>query len=69
MDAGVSVPEKISCVECGGTCHRLSYPPPDEGWAVGDVVAYRCADCAERFDVVVPDPAEERGDGLPDLPL
>jgi len=53
------VPEAIGCVECGGTCHLLSTPPPDEPFEPGDVVAYRCADCMERFDVVVPEPPEE----------
>lgn len=47
-----AVPDQIPCVDCGGTCHRLSYEPP-EGWEPGDVVAYRCADCHDRWDVVV----------------
>lgn len=54
-DRSVEAPETITCVECGGTCHLLSYRRPDEeeptGFAAGDIVAYRCADCAERFDV------------------
>ena len=44
------VPERIVCVECGGTCHLLSYTP-DEGHEPGDVIAYRCADCGDRFDI------------------
>ena len=47
------------CVDCGGTAHRLSYPP-HEGWQVGDVVAYRCADCLDRWDLVLD---EEDADG------
>ena len=49
MDA----PGTITCVECGGVCHRVSYPPPDEGFEPGDTVAYVCEDCGARFDVVV----------------
>lgn len=53
------VAETIVCVDCGGTAHRLSYPP-HEGWQVGDVVAYRCADCLDRWDLVLD---EEDADG------
>ena len=51
-------PERIVCVDCGGWCHRLSYEPED-GFEPGDVVAYRCADCLDRWDLIVP---EEGGD-------
>lgn len=50
----VDVPETITCVDCGGTAHRISYPP-HEGWEPGDIVAYRCADCLDRWDLEVPD--------------
>lgn len=54
----MDIPEQITCVECGGPCGRLT-PQPEDGFAPGDVVAYRCADCGERLDVEVPeDPAE-----------
>ena len=36
------------CVDCGGTCHRLT-GDPELGWEVGDVVAYRCADCLDAW--------------------
>lgn len=49
----MDVPETIVCVDCGGTCMRLSYPEPDEGFAPGDIVAYRCRDCNDRWDVEV----------------
>ena len=42
----------------GGATRILSYRPP-EGWEVGDVVAYRCPDCNERFDVVLDEDDEE----------
>jgi hypothetical protein len=46
----VTAPEQIVCVDCGGECHRLSYEPED-GFAAGDIVAYRCRDCLDRWDV------------------
>jgi hypothetical protein len=59
------VPDTIVCVDCGGRCHRLSYAPED-GFAEGDVVAYRCEDCLDRWDVVIEadDLTSEPGDGL-----
>lgn len=54
MDAS-GAEDSITCPECGGRAHRLSYPPPDEPFEPGDVVAYRCEDCLDRWDVVVPD--------------
>ena len=42
----------IICVDCGGTCFVLSHVPED-GFEPGDVVAYRCAECQDRWDVVV----------------
>jgi len=51
----VRAPETITCVDCGGLCRRLSYEPPDEGFQPGDVVAYRCRDCNDRWDIVLED--------------
>ncbi len=45
-------PPTLTCVDCLGVCHRLSYEPPDEGFQPGDMIAYRCADCGDRWDVV-----------------
>ena len=53
---------EIVCVDCGGRCHLLSHRPED-GFEPGDVVAYRCSDCLDRWDLVLPDPSEE-DDGL-----
>ena len=49
------VPETIICVDCGGVCHLLSYPRPDEPWESGDIIAYRCSDCLDRWDIVMTD--------------
>lgn len=45
-------PEHITCVECGGVARLLSFLPPDEPVEPGTVLAYRCTDCMERWDVV-----------------
>lgn len=54
-DGPVTPPETITCVDCGGTCHLLTRPFEDEdgsvGFRAGDVVAYRCSDCLDRWDV------------------
>ena len=45
--------ESITCVDCGGRCHLLTHPPEDGLWLAGDVVAYRCSDCLDRWDLVL----------------
>ena len=44
------IADTIVCVDCGGTCHRISYEP-DEGFDPGDIVAFRCEDCLDRWDI------------------
>jgi len=51
------LPDTITCVDCGGVCHRLT-PRFADGPVPGDVVAYRCEDCLDRWDLVVGDPDE-----------
>ncbi len=50
----MDVPEIITCVDCGQKAHRLT-PAPEDGWEVGDFVAYRCSGCLDRWDLVVED--------------
>jgi hypothetical protein len=57
-EAMEAAPERITCVECGGIAHRMSYPP-DEGFEPGDVVAYVCEDCGHRHDVELDPEAPE----------
>ena len=45
----------IVCVDCGGRCHLLTQPREDGVWLPGDYVAYRCEDCLDRWDLVMPD--------------
>jgi hypothetical protein len=53
----------ITCIDCGGRAHLLSYPPEDGRWEVGDFIAYRCEDCLDRWDLVLDDDDQHvRGD-------
>jgi hypothetical protein len=49
--------EHITCVDCGGECSLLTRPPgPDEDpFEPGDRLVYRCRDCLDRWDLLVPD--------------
>ncbi|MHB1139424.1 MAG: hypothetical protein ACYC2O_10745 [Microthrixaceae bacterium] len=51
----VDVPATIVCVDCGGTCHLLTRPLEDEdgriGFVAGDIVAFRCEECLDRWDI------------------
>lgn len=53
--------EEIVCVDCGGPCHLLTPAREDGQWFVGDVVAYRCRDCRDRWDIELP-PIEDTTD-------
>ena len=52
-------PETITCVECGGTAHLISYLPEDEAVEPGTPIAYRCSDCADRFDLIWEEPGDD----------
>ncbi|MBM3816755.1 MAG: hypothetical protein FJW13_07005 [Actinobacteria bacterium] len=43
----------IICVDCGGTAHLITTAREDNQWYVGDVVAYRCGDCRDRWDIIL----------------
>jgi hypothetical protein len=45
----------IVCVDCGGRAHLITFPPEDGAWEAGDIVSYRCADCLDRWDLVLED--------------
>jgi hypothetical protein len=55
----VEVDEIITCVDCGGRAQLLT-EPPEWGLRPGDLLVYRCEDCLDRWDVVIPD------DGTPE---
>lgn len=46
---------QITCIDCGGRAFLLSFPREDETWEPGDIVAYRCEDCLDRWDLVLED--------------
>lgn len=56
---------EIVCIDCGGRAFLLSRPraagPGDDqsiedaDWLPGDIVAYRCEDCLDRWDLVLPE--------------
>jgi hypothetical protein len=50
-------PELIDCIDCGGRCHLLTTWPEDDPPVPGDIVVYRCEDCLDRWDIVVPPPS------------
>lgn len=43
----------ITCIDCGGRAYLLSKPDEDGRWEVGEVVAYRCRECNDRWDLVL----------------
>jgi DNA-directed RNA polymerase subunit RPC12/RpoP len=49
----MQIPTEITCVECGGVASLISFVPDDGVIEPGTALAYRCADCLERFDVVI----------------
>lgn len=63
----MQVPETIVCVDCGQSAHCISYPP-EEGWKIGDYVAYRCRGCNDRWDLVVSEEDEEPTTTFPSHP-
>jgi hypothetical protein len=57
----VAVADEITCVDCGGTARRWPPDEPELGWQVGDVVSFRCRDCADVWYL------EIDGDDLTDV--
>jgi hypothetical protein len=43
--------DTITCVDCGGVAHLITPAREDQLWFVGDIVAYRCGDCRDRWDL------------------
>ena len=51
--------QQITCIDCGGRAFLLTPPREDGAWYPGDIVAYRCQDCLDRWDLVLPDPGDD----------
>jgi hypothetical protein len=49
---------ELTCVDCGGACRPLGWSPEDGDVEPGTVIAYRCTECNDRWDVVIDDPDE-----------
>ena len=49
------VPDSITCVDCGGTCHRMPFEAPELGWEEGDVITFRCRECNDMWYLEVTD--------------
>ena len=55
---------QITCIDCGGRAFLLTPPREDGDWYPGDIVAYRCEDCLDRWDIVLTeDDDDESGRG------
>ena len=57
---------EITCIDCGGRSFLLTPPREDGTWQVGDIIAYRCQDCLDRWDLVLEDDDISAGD-VPDM--
>ena len=49
-----AVPLIITCVDCGGRAHLLTTVTAEQPLYPGDIATYRCEDCRDRWDLVVP---------------
>ncbi len=61
-EVDVEVDEIITCIDCGGRAHLISHPPGEDdtrGWRPGDLAVYRCEDCLDRWDLLVPEPEDD----------
>jgi hypothetical protein len=55
----------IVCVDCGSDAYLMRLPTEEQPYEVGDVIAYRCSGCNDRWDLVV---EEDDFDEGPDEP-
>ena len=57
------VPERIiDCIDCGGRAHLTTTWPDDDPPQPGDVMTYRCEDCHDRWDLILPKADDEPSD-------
>ena len=54
----VEVDQVITCIDCGGRPTWSPTRPRARTWEPGDLVVYRCEDCLDRWDLVVPEDDE-----------
>ena len=53
---------EITCIDCGGRAHLISRLDDEDPVQPGDVLVYRCEDCMDRWDLVVPDDEDDEHD-------
>ncbi len=53
----------IDCIDCGSTAHLLTKPDETGRFWPGDLVSYRCEDCLDRWDLIVPGDEDDEDDG------
>ena len=44
----------ITCIDCGGRAHLVTQPS-EFGWQPGDLTTYKCEDCLDRWDLILPE--------------
>ncbi len=44
----------ITCIDCGGRAHLISRFDDESPPMPGDLITYRCEDCLDRWDLVIP---------------
>jgi predicted nucleic acid-binding Zn ribbon protein len=49
----VTIHTVIVCVDCGGRAHLVQALDPENLPEAGEILTYRCEDCADRWDLVV----------------
>ena len=52
-------PARIDCIDCGGVADLLSRPDDNGRFWPGDLLVYRCEDCLDRWDLIVPGEDDE----------
>ena len=52
----------IVCIDCGGVAHLLTRTDDTNRFWPGDLVSYRCEDCMDRWDLIVPGGEEDDDD-------
>jgi hypothetical protein len=48
--------ETIVCVDCGGPARLLSTWDDENPPRPGDLAVYRCVECLDRWDLIIPGP-------------
>ncbi len=53
---------QITGLDGGGRAFLLTMAREDGRWEAGDIVAYRCEDCRDRWDIVLDDDPDSGDD-------